>query len=164
MVIDWAVNKMINDTIQRQYDNNEYCNGNYIMGVYSGNDVTVYVTQGLHLGRLATIDRCSNSKGHGATCLKYRQNASRVRTIQEHAIDTFKLCTLDTLERVAHQVGKRTNRGLAFEKLVTEYYGQTWHHDHLEWWLGPDIVIDGQPYQIKYDKAQLCHEGQAGLR
>lgn len=155
---------MINDTIQRQYDSNEYCNGNYIMGVYSDNIVTVYVTQGLHLGHLATIDHCSSSKGHGATCLKYRQNADRVRAIQEHAIDTFELCTLDTLEHVARQVGKRTNRGLAFEKLVTEHYGQAWHHDHLEWWLGPDIVIDGQPYQIKYDKAQLCHEGQAGLR
>lgn len=155
---------MINDTMRQQYDNNEYCNGNYIVGVYSDNSITVYVTKELHFGRLATIDHCSSSKGHGATCLKYRQSADRVKAIREHAIDTFELCTLDTLERVARQVSKRVNRGLAFEKLVTEYYGQTWHHDHLEWWLGPDIVIDGQPYQIKYDKAQLCHEGQAGLR
>lgn len=159
-----VMSRMKNTRIQIQYDNNEYCNGNYIIGVYSNNIVTVYITHDLHLGALATIDRCSSSKGHGATCLKYRQSASRVKAIQAHAVDVFELCTVDTLERVAKQVSKRPNRGLAFEKLVTEYYGQTWHHDHLEWWLGPDIVIDGQPYQIKYDKAQLCHEGQAGLR
>lgn len=155
---------MTDEKIRRQYDNNEYCNGHYIIGVYEGCKVIAYITNKLQLGQLATVDRCSSSKGHGATCLKYRQSASRVRAIQEHAVSVFELCTVDTLERVARQVSKRANRGLAFEKLVTEYYGQTWRHDHLEWWLGPDIVIDGQPYQIKFDKAQLCHEGQAGLR
>ena len=155
---------MINNTIRIQYDNNEYCKGHYIIGVYEGCKVLAYVTEGLHLGQLATIDHCSSSKGHGASCLKYRQSADRVRAIQAHAVSVFELCTVDTLERVAKQVSKRANRGLAFEKLVTEYFKQIWHHDHLEWWLGPDIIIDGQPYQIKFDKAQLCHEGQAGLR
>lgn len=155
---------MSDKNMRIQYDNNEYCNGSYIIGIYEDNKVLAYLTEGLHLGRLATVDRCSGSKGHGATCLKYRQSASRVRAIQEHATGVFELCTVDTLKQVARQVSKRPNRGLAFEKLVTEHYGQTWHHDHLEWWLGPDIVVDGQPYQIKYDKAQLCHEGQAGLR
>lgn len=155
---------MTDEKIRAQYDNNEYCNGHYIIGVYEGEHVLAYVTEDLHLGRLATVDHCSNSKGHGATCLKYRQNTSRVRAIQAHAVNVFELCTVDTLERVAKQVSKRANRGLAFEKLVTEWFKQVWHHDHLEWWLGPDIVINGQPYQIKFDKAQLCHEGQAGLR
>ena len=155
---------MTDEKIRQQYDSNEYCKGHYIIGVYESGHVIAYVTEGLHLGQLATVDRCSSSKGHGATCLKYRQSASRTRAIQEHAVNMFELCTVDTLERVANQVSKRANRGLAFEKLVTEWFKQVWHHDHLEWWLGPDIVIDGQPYQIKFDKAQLCHEGQAGLQ
>ena len=155
---------MTDEKIRQQYDKNEYCNGHYIIGVYESGHVIAYVTEGLHLGQLATVDRCSSSKGHGATCLKYRQSASRTRAIQEHAVSVFELCTVDTLEQVAKQVSKRANRGLAFEKLVTEWFKQVWHHDHLEWWLGPDIVIDGQPYQIKFDKAQLCHEGQTGLR
>ena len=154
---------MDTNTMRIQYHINEFCHGNYIIGIYYNNKVIVYVCHGLNLGALATVDRTSKAKGGCAASLKYRQAAARTQVIKEHAVDVFELCSLDTLNRVAHEVSKRPNRGVAFEKLVTEHYGQTWERDHLEWWNGPDIVVNGEPFQIKYDKATLCHEGQAGL-
>lgn len=154
---------MDTNTMKIKYHVNEFCHGNYIIGILYNGKIIIYVCHGLDLGALALVDRASKKNG-GAACLKYRQSAARTQIIKEHAIDSFELCSAETLDRVAHEVSKgRPNRGLACERLVTEHYGQTWEHDNLEWWEGPDIVVNGEPFQIKYDKATLCHEGQAGL-
>ena len=50
------------------------------------------------------------------------------------------------------------NNGEIFEKLVTEYYGQTWVKDNIPFTDAGDIEIDGVPYQIKYQKATFCNE------
>lgn len=50
------------------------------------------------------------------------------------------------------------NRGEIFEKLVTEHFGQVWVKDNVPFTEGPDVEIDGVPYQIKYQKATFCNE------
>ena len=52
------------------------------------------------------------------------------------------------------------NRGEIFEKLITEYYGQTWEKDNIPFWEQGDININGKEVQIKFNEASLINEGQ----
>lgn len=50
------------------------------------------------------------------------------------------------------------NNGEIFEKLVTEYYGQTWEKDNIPFTQDGDITVHGIAYQIKFQKATFCNE------
>jgi hypothetical protein len=70
------------------------------------------------------------------------------------------LCTKKEFEELAKKVGSkgRSNRGLALEKLVTEYFGQEWHADNKKFTECGDIEINGISYQIKGHKATFTNE------
>ena len=56
------------------------------------------------------------------------------------------------------------NKGEVFEKLVTEYYGQTWTKNSVPFTKSGDIIINGISYQIKYEDGTFTNERQlAGL-
>ncbi len=50
------------------------------------------------------------------------------------------------------------NKGEVFEQLVTEHFGQIWAKDSVPFWKGPDIVVDGINYQIKFQEASFISE------
>lgn len=50
------------------------------------------------------------------------------------------------------------NKGEIFEKMVTEYYGQTWEKDAIPFTEAGDIEVHGIAYQIKFEKATFCNE------
>lgn len=52
------------------------------------------------------------------------------------------------------------NKGENFEKLVTEYYGQTWEKDTIPFWVQGDINLSGKEVQIKFDGATLINAKQ----
>lgn len=52
------------------------------------------------------------------------------------------------------------NKGEVFEKLVTEYYGQTWVKDTIPFWVQGDINLNGEEVQIKLDSATLMNTKQ----
>ena len=52
------------------------------------------------------------------------------------------------------------NKGEIFEKLVTEYFGQTWEKDTIPFWVQGDINVDGKEIQIKLDSATLMNTKQ----
>ena len=52
------------------------------------------------------------------------------------------------------------NKGEIFEKLVTEYYGQTWEKDTVPFWVQGDINLGGKEVQIKFDSATLMNTKQ----
>ena len=52
------------------------------------------------------------------------------------------------------------NKGEIFEKLVTEYFGQTWEKDTVPFWVQGDININGKEVQIKLDTATLMNTKQ----
>ena len=52
------------------------------------------------------------------------------------------------------------NKGEVFEKLVTEYYGQTWEKDTIPFWVQGDINLNGEEVQIKLDSATLMNTKQ----
>lgn len=57
-------------------------------------------------------------------------------------------------------VADKYNKGEIFEKLVTEYFGQTWEKDNIPFWIQGDICIDGREVQIKLDSATLMNTKQ----
>lgn len=52
------------------------------------------------------------------------------------------------------------NKGEIFEKLVTEFFGQTWVKDTIPFWVQGDIEVDGRQIQIKLDSATLMNTKQ----
>ena len=154
---------MTDTTLKAIYKANDFTNGHYIIGTHESGTVYAHICNNFHFVDLAHADVTSAKSGNRSTCLKYRQTSAKVLAIREHATVSFPLCSVDFLERVAKAYGKRPNRGKAFERIITEYFGQAWEDDRLEWWLGGDIVLDGQAYQIKYDKCQFTNESQVRL-
>lgn len=63
-------------------------------------------------------------------------------------------------EKYINAKGKPTkyNRGEVFEKLMTEYFGQVWEKDKVPFTDGPDVVGNGIPYQVKFEKATFTCE------
>ena len=55
---------------------------------------------------------------------------------------------------------EKYNKGEIFEKLVTEYFGQTWKKDTVPFWVQGDICLDGKEVQIKLDSATLMNTKQ----
>jgi len=55
---------------------------------------------------------------------------------------------------------EKYNKGEIFEKLVTEYFGQTWEKDTVPFWVQGDINLDGKEVQIKLDSATLMNTKQ----
>lgn len=53
--------------------------------------------------------------------------------------------------------GDKYNKGELFEKVVTEYYGQTWVKDNIPFYVQGDIRINGVEIQIKLDGATLLN-------
>lgn len=57
--------------------------------------------------------------------------------------------------------GGRLNRGLAYEKLFTEHYGQSWKQDSRPWWKAPDFEFpEGLKVQIKSPRATFTTDVQ----
>ena len=50
------------------------------------------------------------------------------------------------------------NKGEIFEKMVTEFYGQTWVKDTIPFTEAGDIEVSETAYQIKFEKATFTTE------
>ena len=57
-------------------------------------------------------------------------------------------------------VADKYNKGEIFEKMVTEYFGQTWEKDNCPFYVDGDININGKKIQIKLDSATLMNTKQ----
>lgn len=130
----------------------------YIIGIKWRKQVIACVVTSAVLEKIVTLDRASRDEGYS---IRFKPNMKIRMYILRNALETFKICSVDELERVAKtEVGKRTNRGSAFEKLVTEYFGQEWRNDSVPFTEAGDIEVNGKAYQIKYEGATFCNEKQ----
>ena len=57
-------------------------------------------------------------------------------------------------------VADKYNKGEIFEKMVTEYFGQTWQKDNIPFYMDGDINVNGKKIQIKLDSATLMNTKQ----
>ena len=143
--------------LKSKYNSLDFTKGHYIVGTHVRGMVYVHVLDNFHFVEMAYLDVASRGAGY---CLKYRQTKKAVEALNAAATYSFPLCTEELLEETAKAYGKKPNRGKAFEKLVTEYFGQTWEDDHVPFWEDGDINLNGQAYQIKYDRCNFCNEKQ----
>ena len=126
--------------LKARYNALDFTKGHYIVGYYENGMVFACIMDNFHFVEMAHISKGSRNSG---ACLRYRQTKKAVNTLKAAASYIFQ-----------------ANRGKAFEKLVTEYFGQIWEDDHIPFWEDGDITLNGQAYQIKYDGCNFCNEKQ----
>ena len=80
----------------------------------------------------------------------------RIASAYRKSLVASAIClgTADLLTATAY------NKGENFEKVVTEYYGQTWKKDNAPFYKDGDITVDGLKIQIKLDSATLTNSKQ----
>ena len=128
----------------------------YIIGIKWKKQVIACIVTSAILDRIVTLDHASRGEGYS---VRFKPNKKTRMFILRNALATYKICSVEELERVAREeVGKQTNRGTAFEKLVTEYFGQEWHKDSTSFALAGDIELNGKSYQIKYEGGTFTNE------
>ena len=71
---------------------------------------------------------------------------------------SFVLCSTEMFNTLVAE--SKYNKGEIAEKLVTEYFGQTWTKDNVPYTVDGDITVDGVKYQIKFEKATFINEAQ----
>lgn len=105
------------------------------------------------------LDRAAESKG-GAQSLRFKPTAEEKE--QMIADGAIKVCTAEHFVEVCKMLATTygNNKGHGFEYVMAEAHGQTWEKDTLKWWEGPDMVIDGITYQLKFEKATFTTETQ----
>lgn len=141
----------------QMYENRSFTNL-YIIGIKWRKQIIACVVTSAVLEKITVLDKASRGAGYS---LRFRPNTTIRMYLLRNALATYKICSMDELERVAREeVGKRTNRGSAFEKLVTEYFGQEWYKDSVPFTEAGDIEVNGKAYQIKYEGATFCNEKQ----
>ena len=100
---------------------------------------------------VCTLDKASRDAGYS---LRFKPNKE-----QKEYLKTFKtvpLCSVDFFEEEFKK--SIYNRGEIFERMVTEYFGQTWTKDNVPFTKAGDITVNGTPYQIKFEKATFVTE------
>lgn len=50
------------------------------------------------------------------------------------------------------------NKGEAFERIVTEKFGQTWEKDNVPFWVAGDISLENKEIQVKFENATITTE------
>lgn len=99
--------------------------------------------------RLLTVEEASRNQGENLR-LRIRK-AQKAQLMKKNPI---------CLGSDSCLIADKYNKGEIFEKLVTEYYGQTWQKDNVPFYKDGDINVDGKKIQIKLDSATLMNTKQ----
>ena len=122
----------------------------YIFGFsYKGNIYMAFAGDS-DLPAIMKLEAASRGQGYS---LRFKPNAA----IKVALLPSAKvLCSTKFFEDMVNS--SKYNRGEIFEKLVTEYFGQSWVKDHIPYTEAGDIEVNGVSYQIKYEKATFINE------
>ena len=121
---------------------------NYILGfVYEKMLYMVRVAE--IMPRYLNVEEASRNQGEN---LRLRLKKAHKAQLMKKA--PIRLGSADCLN------DSKYNKGEIFEKLVTEYYGQTWVKDTIPFWVQGDINLNGEEVQIKLDSATLMNTKQ----
>jgi hypothetical protein len=129
---------------------------NYIIGGVVKNDVKFYFFTGDELINNLTLSKGSTKGSRGATILRLKFSGDLKKAVENKG---FYLCTKDEFENLAKTInGKQANRGLAFEKLIFEYFKQEWRQNNKKFTECGDITIKEKHFQVKFLKATFTDE------
>lgn len=137
---------------------NEYHKRNaantYVLGFVFKSRVFAVVVSADTCGQFVKLDRASRGAGQS---LRFKPNTSDKLDLFS-AGRVIELCSADVFKALVAE--SKYNKGEIFEKLVTEYFGQTWVKDNVPFTEAGDINIDGIEIQIKFEGATFCTEKQ----
>lgn len=99
---------------------------------------------------IAKLDKASRGQGESL-----RFKPCRTWKVEHRAVAVV----LGSADEFASAVANsKYNKGEIFEKWVTEHiFGQVWEKDNLPFWLGGDIVDNGENIQVKYQLATFTN-------
>ncbi len=142
---------LLNTMIQR-YSEHAFTH-EYIFGFeYKGNIYMVHADKS-SLPYILTLDKASRGAGYS---LRFKPTVAQKLYLL--TLDTKVLCSTAYFKDL--YASNEYNRGENFEKLVTEFFGQTWEKDNIPFWKDGDLTVDGIAYQIKFEKATFTNEKQ----
>jgi hypothetical protein len=129
----------------------------FIVGGIIGDVVKFAIVEPAMLAdNLTFITASTKTDKDNSRVLRFLFSRDVKKYVKENGIE---LCSKDYFLAIAKSICKTgSNQGDAFEKLVTEYYGQEWHRNNNEFWEKGDIAINGVEYQIKTHKASLISD------
>lgn len=104
--------------------------------------------------QVVKLDRASRGAGQS---LRFKPNTGDKLDLFS-AGKVIELCSADVFKALVAE--SKYNKGEIFEKLVTEYFGQTWVKDNVPFTEAGDINVDGIEIQIKFEGATFCTEKQ----
>ena len=142
----------IKATITAFYNRTAYAHL-YIMGFRFKGVIYFAIVKAQMLDHLTKLDKASRGCG---MALRFKPDRTQKNTLM--ACEPVALCSeafFDVLCKMS-----KYNKGEIFEKLVTEYFGQTWVKDNVPYTEAGDIEVDGVAYQIKFEKATFINEAQ----
>lgn len=125
----------------------------YIYGFTYRHNVYFTFETGLS-SEACAFDTASTANG-GGQVLRFRPTSKSKKAWLENAT---MLCTEAEWDAYveANRHGKQRNRGIAFERILSERYGVTdWAPNSDTFDTAPDMVINGVGYQLKFERAQI---------
>lgn len=143
------MNTALFKTMIDRYNSHAYTD-QYIWGFEYKKNIYMAFTDHSYMPLLCKLDRAS---GNGGYSLRYCPTVEQKLALMPNAT---LICSAKYFnDEVNNSI---YNKGEIFEKIVTEYFGQTWEKDRIPFTQDGDITIDGIAYQIKYQKATFCNE------
>ena len=125
----------------------------YIWGFVLDGNVWMVKTDGSAVMSAVKLDKASRGAGYA---LRFKPTKSiKVWLLSLGAV---VLCSKKFFNEQVENT--KYNRGEIFEKLVTEWYGQTWEKDSIPFTEDGDLTVDGIAYQIKFEQATFLTEAQ----
>lgn len=123
----------------------------YIWGFEYRKVIYMTITDADYMPYVCKLDKASRGAGYA---LRFCPN-----TDQKVMLLTAGATAICSAEYFNSEVeNSKYNKGEIFEKMVTEYFGQTWEKDNVPFTEAGDIEVDGTAYQIKFQKATFCNE------
>lgn len=123
----------------------------YVFGFTFENTVWAVKADSSFLPYILKLDKASRGAGFA---LRFCPNRQQKATLL--SLGAIALCSKDYF--TAACASNKYNKGENFEKLYTEYCGQTWIKDNIPYTEAGDIEVDGVAYQIKFEKATFTNE------
>ena len=130
----------------------------YMLAFTVKGNIVVAIATAEMLIKVCCLDKASRGAGNA---LRFKPNMAQKNLLMTEC-ETFVLCSVADMETLVEST--IYNKGEIVEKLITEYYGQTWEKDNIPFTDDGDITVDNIAYQIKFEKATFINEkGMASL-
>ena len=144
---------IIRNELIRHYNNTSATHHYIVAFNFKGNIIAAETTSEVLFNTGVKLD--SAGRGQGYSIRFKPNNRDKVALMMGR---TMVLCSTEYFEDTVKS--SKYNRGEVIEKMVTEYFGQTWVKDNVPYTEDGDITVDGVKYQIKFEKATFINEAQ----